>query len=148
MAIEDLKYYLKTRYGYSKHKDLGYVRAMRNKTSKEVELLRKQVVGTQGEEKKIVYVDDEKEQVSKVEGDEDEDNDASQEDLDAKRLRKLKERQSEKLEARLELAERRLKTLTKTEEASDLQRAKIAKSPTIGDVNKQSVKFRIRERKR
>ena len=54
MAIEDLKYYLKTRYGYSKHKDLGYVRAMRNKTSKEVELLRKQVVGTQGEEKKIV----------------------------------------------------------------------------------------------
>jgi U3 small nucleolar RNA-associated protein 11 len=34
---------------------------MRNKTSKEVELLRKQVVGTQGEGKKIVYVDDEKE---------------------------------------------------------------------------------------
>jgi U3 small nucleolar RNA-associated protein 11 len=111
--------------------------------------LRKQVVGIQGEGKKIVYVDDEKEQLSKVEGDkEDEDNDASQEDLDAKRLRKLKERQSEKLEARLELAERRLKTLTETEEALDLQRAKMAKSPTVGGVNKQGVKFRIRERKR
>jgi U3 small nucleolar RNA-associated protein 11 len=81
-----------------------------------------------------------------VEGDEeDEDNDASQEDLDAKRL---KERQSEKLEARVELAERRLKTLTETEEALDLQRAKMAKLPTVEGVNKQGIKFRIRERKR
>jgi U3 small nucleolar RNA-associated protein 11 len=130
-----------------KTQDLGYVRTMRNKTSKE--LLRKQVVGIQGEGKKIVYVDGEKEQLSKAEGDEEnEDKDASQEDLNAKRLRKLKERQSEKFEARLELAERRLKTLTETEKALDLQRDKMAKSPTVGGVNKQGIKFRIRERKR
>ncbi len=132
-----------------KTQDLGYVRTMRNKTSKEVELLRKQVVGIKGEGKRLVYVDDEKEQLSKLQEEEgEEDEDLSQEHLDAKRLRKLKERQSDKLEAGLELAKQRLKVLTEAEEALDLQRAKMAKSPTVGGVNKQGVKFKIRERKR
>lgn len=85
-----------------KTQDFGYVRTMRNKTAKEVEILKKQVVGIEGEGKRIVYVDDEKEQVHKFQdGQEDEDEDVQQEDLEAKRLRKLKERESEKLEARL-----------------------------------------------
>jgi len=132
-----------------KTQDLGYVRTMRNKTAKEVEMLKKQVVGIKGEGKRIVYVDNEKEQLRKVQDyQEDKDDDVPQGDIEAKRLRKLKEKQSEKLEARLELAEQRLKTLTEAEEALDLQRAKMAKSPTVGGVNKQGVKFKIRERKR
>ena len=132
-----------------KTQDLGYVRTMRNKTAKEVEILKKQVVGIKGEGKRIVYVDDEKEQLQKVQDDqEDVDEEVQQEDIEAKRLRKLKERESEKLETRLQLTEQRLKTLTEAEEALDLQRAKMAKSPTVRGVNKQGVKFKIRERKR
>jgi U3 small nucleolar RNA-associated protein 11 len=132
-----------------KTQDLGYVRTMRNKTAKEVEILKKQVIGIKGEGKRIVYVDDEKEQLHIVQDDQkDEDEEVPQEDIEAKRLRKLKERESEKLEARLELAEQRWKALTDAEEALDLQRAKMAKSPTVGGINKQGVKFKIRERKR
>ena len=132
-----------------KTQDLGYVRTMRNKTAKEVEILKKQVIGIKGEGKRIVYVDDEKEQLHIVQDDQkEEDEEVPQEDIEAKQLRKLKERESEKIEARLELAEQRLKALTDAEEALDLQRAKMAKSPTVGGVNKQGVKFKIRERKR
>jgi U3 small nucleolar RNA-associated protein 11 len=132
-----------------KTQDLGYVRTMRNKTAKEVEILKKQVIGIKGEGKRIVYVDDEKEQLHIVQDDQkEEDEEVPQEDIEAKRLRKLKKRESEKLEARLELAEQRLKALTDAEEALELQRAKMAKSPTVGGVNKQGVKFKIRERKR
>jgi U3 small nucleolar RNA-associated protein 11 len=132
-----------------KTQDLGYVRTMRNKTAKEVEMLKKQVVGIKGEGKRIVYVDDEQEQLRKVQDyQEDEGDEVPQDDIEAKRVLKLKEKQSVKLGARLELAERRLKTLTEAEEALDLQRAKMAKSPIVGGVNKQGVKFKIRERKR
>lgn len=132
-----------------KTQDLGYVRTMRNKTSKEVALLRKQVVGIKADGKRVVYVDDKKQQLRKLaEGEEDNDEDVSQEDLNTRRSLKPKEKQSEKLESRLELAERRLKTLVEAEEALDLQRAKMSKSPTVGGVNKQGVKFKIRERKR
>jgi U3 small nucleolar RNA-associated protein 11 len=132
-----------------KTQDLGYVRTMRNKTAKEVETLKKQVVGIKGEGKRIVYVDNEDEQLSKVQGEGDvDDEDLLQEDFEAKRSRKLKERESDKVEARLELAEQRLKALSEAEEALDLQRAKMAKSPTVGGVTKQGVKFKVRERKR
>lgn len=134
-----------------KTQDLGYVRTTRNKIAKEVETLKKQVAGISGEGRRIVYVDDEDEQFQKVEDeqeDEDKDEELSTEDLEAMRLRKLKQKESQRLAARLELAEQRLKTLTEAEEALDLQRAKMAKSPTVGGVNKQGLKFKIRERKR
>jgi U3 small nucleolar RNA-associated protein 11 len=134
-----------------KTQDLGYVRTTRNKIAKEVETLKKQVVGISGEGKRVIYVDDEEEQLQKVEGeqqDEDGDEELSAEDLKARRLRKLKQKESERLAARLELAEKRLKTLTEAEEALDIQRAKMAKSPTVGGVNKQGLKFKVRERKR
>lgn len=133
-----------------KTQDLGYVRTMRNKTAKEVETLRMRVIGIKGEGKKIVYVDDEKEQLRKVQNDQDdEDKELSQEDFDARQLRKLRERESKKkLEARLELAQQRLKVLAEAEEALDLQRARMAKSRTVGGVSKQGVKVKVRERKR
>jgi U3 small nucleolar RNA-associated protein 11 len=134
-----------------KTQDLGYVRTMRNKALKEVEELEKRSKGIQGEGKKIIFVGDEEEQKRKLEDvdmDEDEDQDEDEEDKAARRLRKMQEKEADKLEAKLTVARERLKALTDAEEALELQRAKMAKSPTVGGVTKQGVKFKVRERKR
>lgn len=142
-----------------KTQDLGYVRTMRNKTMKEVEKLREQAVGIKSQSKKVLYVDTVEEQVRKLEGnidkmdegldgDEDELESPLEEGLEEHKLRRLKEKGTEKCALRLAAAEARLKTLTEAEEALDLQRAKMAKSPTLGGFNKQGVKFKVRERKR
>ena len=81
-----------------------------------------------------------------MEGDEDEDQD--EDDKEARRLRKLQQKEADKLETRLTVARERLKALTEAEEALELQRAKMAKSPTVGGVTTQGVKFKVRERKR
>jgi len=135
-----------------KTQDLGYVRTMRNKASKEVEELEKRVVGIRGEGKRIVFVQDEEEQREKLGGndvvmDEDEDGDEPV-DLEEKNLKKMQDKESDKLQAKLSIARERLKALTDAEEALDLQRAKMAKSPAAGGINKAGVKFKVRERKR
>jgi U3 small nucleolar RNA-associated protein 11 len=135
-----------------KTQDLGYVRTMRNKTQKEVDDLERRVTGIRGHGKKVVFVEDEQEQGERMGeeaeiDDEDEDEEAEV-DLKAKRLRKLQEKEADKLESKLTIARERLKALTEAEEALDLQRAKMAKSPTVGGVNKNGVKFKVRERKR
>ncbi|APA09852.1 hypothetical protein sscle_05g046220 [Sclerotinia sclerotiorum 1980 UF-70] len=151
-----------------KTQDLGYVRTMRNKALKEVEELEKRTVGIKGRGKKIVFVEDEEEQKEKV-GDDvsdmdmdfdiDEDDELDElddtvkdrnieEDVSTKNLRKLQEKEGQKLEVKLSIARQRLKALTDAEEALDLQRAKMAKSSTVGGINKNGVKFKIRERKR
>ncbi|KAH8757406.1 U3 small nucleolar RNA-associated protein-like protein Utp11 [Hyaloscypha finlandica] len=132
-----------------KTQDLGYVRTMRNKALKEVEELEKRSKGIQGEGKKIIFVGDEEEQRRKLEGvDMDEDEDQDEDNKAARRLRKMQEKEADKLEAKLTVARERLKALTDAEEALELQRAKMAKSPTVGGVTKQGVKFKVRERKR
>jgi U3 small nucleolar RNA-associated protein 11 len=132
-----------------KTQDLGYVRTMRNKAFKEVEELEKRSKGIQGEGKKIIFVGDEEEQRRKLEDvDMDEDEDQDEDDKAARRLRKMQEKEADKLEAKLTVARERLKALTDAEEALELQRAKMAKSPTVGGVTKQGVKFKVRERKR
>ncbi|KAI9648631.1 hypothetical protein NHQ30_003269 [Ciborinia camelliae] len=149
-----------------KTQDLGYVRTMRNKALKEVEELEQRAVGIKGHGKKVVFVEDEEEQQEKAGGDdsdmdmdmvfdfEDDEyddtikNEGANEDVAAKNLRKLQEKEADKLEVKLSIARQRLKALTDAEEALDLQRAKMAKSSTIGGVNKNGVKFKIRERKR
>jgi U3 small nucleolar RNA-associated protein 11 len=134
-----------------KTQDLGYVRTMRNKAVKEVEELEKRSKGIKGEGKKIVFVDDEGEQRQKLEDVEMEDEheeDEGEGDKKARRLRKTQQKEVDKLEARLTVARERLKALTEAEEALELQRAKMAKSPTVGGVTKQGVKFKVRERKR
>ena len=132
-----------------KTQDLGYVRTMRNKALKEVEELEKRSKGIQGEGKKIIFVGDEEEQRRKLEGvDMDEDEDQDEDNKAARRLRKMQEKEADKLEAKLTVARERLKALTDAEEALELQRAKMAKSPTVGGVTKQRVKFKVRERKR
>jgi U3 small nucleolar RNA-associated protein 11 len=134
-----------------KTQDLGYVRTMRNKALKEVEELEKRSKGIKGEGKKIVFVGDEEEQRQKLEDVEmegSEDKAEDEEDKMATKLRKMQEKETDKLEARHTVAKERLKALTEAEEALELQRVKMAKSPTIGGVTKQGVKFKVRERKR
>lgn len=134
-----------------KTQDLGYVRTMRNKTQKEVEDLERRVMGIRGEGRKIVFVEDVEEQDERIGEDVDMDEDEDEEaevDMEAKKLRKLQEKENDKLESKLTVARERLKALSSAEEALDLQRAKMAKSPTVGGVNKNGVKFKVRERKR
>jgi U3 small nucleolar RNA-associated protein 11 len=130
-----------------KTQDLGYVRTIRNKTQKEVDDLERRVAGIRGEGRKIVFVEDEMDQDERVGDDMDEDEEANV-SLEAKKLRKLQEKEADKLESKLTVARERLKALSEAEEALDLQRAKMAKSPTVGGVNKNGVKFKVRERKR
>lgn len=136
-----------------KTQDLGYVRTMRNKTAKDVEALEERVAGIRGAGKKVVFVDGEddlRERLDEVEEEDMDDEDGEEEIVDgeARKLKKLQEKEATRLEARLSLAKERLKVLTETEGALELQRAKMAKSPTIGGVNKHGVKYKVRERKR
>jgi U3 small nucleolar RNA-associated protein 11 len=131
-----------------KTQDLGYVRTMRNKALKEVEELENRSKGIKGEGKKIVFVGDEEEQRRKLEDVEMEESDEDEVDNEAKKLRKMKQKEAVKLWAGLTAARERLKALTKAEEALELQRAKMAKSSTVGGVTKHGVKFKVRERKR
>lgn len=138
-----------------KTQDLGYVRTTRNKVVKEVAELEKRVVGIKGRGRKVVFVGGVEEQTEKLreEDDNEQMNDEEGEgeeeiDIEARRLRKSKEKEVEKLESKLDTARERLKALTEAEEALDLQRAKMAKSPTVGGINKQGVKFKVRERKK
>jgi U3 small nucleolar RNA-associated protein 11 len=139
-----------------KTQDLGYVRTMRNKTRKEVEELEQKVVGIRGQGRKVVWLDGEEDMRDILEGEKDndiddepgEDREEEKVDVEARTLQKLQEKEAVKLEARLSITRERLKALAEAEEALDLQRAKMAKSPTIGGVNKHGVKYKVRERKR
>lgn len=154
-----------------KTQDLGYVRTARNIATKEVAELVRRVRGIRGNGRRIVFVDEEVvengglivDEVEEVDEDEDDmddreefddiDDDEEAEEKSAetpeqRKLRRLQEREADKLEARLEQAQERLKSLTQAEEALDLQRAKMAKSMSVGGVNKHGVKFKVRERKR
>lgn len=133
-----------------KTQDLGYVRTMRNKTAKEVEGLRRRVVGIEGEGRRVVFVEGEGERGSRMEVDEEREmlEEERGEEEGQKRLRKAREKEAGKLEGMLEIAEKRLEALTEAEEALDLQRKKMAKSMSVGGVTKAGVKFKVRERKK
>ncbi|KAK8061496.1 hypothetical protein PG994_007862 [Apiospora phragmitis] len=53
-----------------------------------------------------------------------------------------------KLQRRLQVARKKLKTLSTAENELELQRARMAKTSTIGGVTKSGKKFKVRERKR
>ncbi|KAK0123001.1 hypothetical protein ONS96_010015 [Cadophora gregata f. sp. sojae] len=140
-----------------KTQDLGYVRTMRNKALKEVDELERMALGIKGAGRKVIFVDDEDEQWQKVESadqdlehfDEDyEVEDSESDDIEAKNFRKMQQKETDKLETRLNMARERLDVLTKTEQALELQRARMAKSPTVGGVTKKGGKFKVRQRKR
>lgn len=135
-----------------KTQDLGYVRTMRNKALKEVEALERMTKGIKAEGKKIVFVDDENEQKRaaenvpmEVDSEEEDEEDISADEQDR---RLSKQREAAKTQAKLTVARERLKALTDAELALELQRAKMAKSPTVGGISKAGVKYKVRERKR
>jgi U3 small nucleolar RNA-associated protein 11 len=132
---------------------MGYLRTMRNQTQKEVEELEEKIQGMGGGTgKKIVFVDDEEDMELRVqEGEWEQEAEEEKESglsLEEKNLRKLQRREKEKLENKLDVARQRLGALTEAEEALEMQRARMGKSPTVGGVNKNGVKFKVRERKR
>ncbi|KAF4616247.1 hypothetical protein G7Y89_g15159 [Cudoniella acicularis] len=146
-----------------KTQDIGYVRTMRNQTLKEVRSLEERLVlvsrgKREGEAesgfvgKKTVFVDDEGEAELRVqEAEWEEEVEMEKEDglsIEEKDLRKIQRREREKVEGRLAATRERLKALSDAEEALEMQRARMAKSATVGGVNKSGVKFKIRERKR
>ncbi|OJI96972.1 hypothetical protein ASPVEDRAFT_119881 [Aspergillus versicolor CBS 583.65] len=65
---------------------------------------------------------------------------------DARRARKLKKRADETRKNKLKALEKQFADITAAERALDLQRAKMSNS--IGGVNKNGMKFKIKERKR
>ncbi|TQS34464.1 hypothetical protein Golomagni_05151 [Golovinomyces magnicellulatus] len=139
-----------------KTQDLAYIRTSRNKAIKEVSRLEMAVKGIVGEGQKIVYITDQsnyfdqKEEL--CEEDDIEEKNVTVDGgntllLDQKR-RKIQRREAEKLTIRLDMARKRLKALTDAEQELELQRAKMSKSPTVGGVNKNGVKYKVRDRKK
>ncbi|TVY46544.1 U3 small nucleolar RNA-associated protein [Lachnellula occidentalis] len=117
-----------------KTQDIGYIRTIRNQTTKEVAELEEQELELRVQEGEWeVEAEEEKEQGL---------------GFGEKDLRKLQRREREKLENKLGVARERLSVLTEAEEALEMQRARMAKSPTVGGTNKSGVKFKVRERKR
>ncbi|TVY51910.1 U3 small nucleolar RNA-associated protein 11 [Lachnellula cervina] len=136
-----------------KTQDIGYIRTMRNQITKEVAELEEKVQAMGGGTgKKVVFVDDEEELELRVQEGEWEVEAAEEKEqglgFGEKDLRKLQRREREKLENRLGVARERLGALTEAEEALEMQRARMAKSTTVGGTNKNGVKFKVRERKR
>ncbi|EKD18565.1 uncharacterized protein L3040_007415 [Drepanopeziza brunnea f. sp. 'multigermtubi'] len=141
-----------------KTQDLGYVRTMRNKALKEVEGLERRAVGIKGAGKKIVFVDNEDEQRQKVEestsldidsDDSENEKETKSEDIETRNLRRMQQKEANKLESRLNAARERLEALTDAEQALEMQRARMGKSPSVGaGVTKRGAKFKVRERKR
>ncbi|KAH8682203.1 small-subunit processome [Xylariales sp. PMI_506] len=88
-----------------------------------------------------------------VDDDEGEDDqDAESDGAEEKNPEKLRAEQRQrillKLQRRLVNARKKLKTLTRTENELELQRARMAKTSTVGGVTKSGKKFKVRERKR
>lgn len=136
-----------------KTQDLAYIRNARNIVIKEVANLETAVKGIEGQGRKVIYLEDGSDQLTEIFNNgqihqTNEDNNESLELLDTKNRRRLQQCQAEKLRAKLVVARERLKALADAEQALDLQRAKMAKSPTVGGINKHGIKFKVRERKR
>ncbi|CAD6501540.1 BgTH12-01792 [Blumeria graminis f. sp. triticale] len=131
-----------------KTQDLGYIRTARNRAAKEMERLEMAAKGIVGSGRKLVFMgepSDQSEDSAMV------DHMLEENEIVSPSARKQKQQSQsnyEKLNARLATSRERLKTLTQVEEALELQRAKMAKSPTVGGVNKDGKKFRVRDRKK
>lgn len=135
-----------------KTQDMGYLRTVGNRVRKEVEELEERVKAMGGGKgRKVIWVKGVEEQRGRLGegGDVDMDEDEEGEvDLSERKLKKIQEKEAEKLGNKLVIARERLKAITDAEEALNLQRAKMAKSPSVGGVNKHGVKYKVRERKR
>lgn len=106
--------------------------------------------------RKVVFTDGLEEREDRIAADDamdaEDDDDEDDEDGEAVKPEKLRVEQRakllEKLQRRLALARRKVRVLATAENELDMQRARMAKTPTVGGVTKAGKKFKVRERKR
>ncbi|RMD43783.1 hypothetical protein DV735_g1383, partial [Chaetothyriales sp. CBS 134920] len=140
-----------------KTQDQGYLRVVMARTRKEIGRVKEQLAGVEGNN---VGDPDRNDEAHTVVEDEilDEEAQSAAEAKSAKALdkstaaarlraeRKKRKRLQEARAAKLELLKRRQKEIMAAADQLELQRAKMAK--TVGGINKNGVKFKIRERKK
>lgn len=104
--------------------------------------------------KKIVFADS-AEEVEKIlppqdddEMDTDEDDDFEKFDNEKDKQTVKREQNAERLRRKLQNARKKLKTLTAAENELEMQRARMAKTATVGGITKSGKKLKVRERKR
>ncbi|KAI0975477.1 small-subunit processome [Xylaria arbuscula] len=110
--------------------------------------------------KKIVFADGQDEREDKIQqdtakhapADEDEDDDDDEHveggDTPEKLRAEQKQRLLQKLQRRLQNARKKQRVLAQAEQELEIQRAKMAKTATIGGITKSGKKFKVRQRKR
>lgn len=159
-----------------KTQDVGALRTMRNVVAKEVNILRERVIlaggadlannaGGGNEEddeddeiaptepsmpRKIVFMDDveEREQILQKQRQARDDMEAGGDDEEAEAEADRKAENLGKLQRRLQNARRKLKALTDAENELELQRAKMAKTPSYSGITKSGKRIKVKERKR
>jgi U3 small nucleolar RNA-associated protein 11 len=158
-----------------KTQDMGYLRTARNVAAKEVKGLEERVIGLGGsldsqahdaddddddewddddtaqeKPRKVVFVDGVpqlKERLD-VEAEDEEEKALDDEESPEKARTEQRQRLLLKLERRLQNSRKKLKALAMAENELEAQRAKMAKTQTIGGITKSGKKFKVRERKR
>ncbi|KAI0809944.1 small-subunit processome [Xylaria sp. FL0064] len=103
--------------------------------------------------KKIVFADGQDEREDKIRQDMEKDSpEDEEEELESASPEKLrtdqKQRLLEKLQRRLQNARKKQRVLAQAEQELEIQRARMAKTATVGGVTKSGKKFKVRERKR
>ncbi|KAI0425991.1 small-subunit processome [Xylaria sp. FL1042] len=103
--------------------------------------------------KKIIFTDGQDEREEKIRQDIEKDSPAEEDDnLEGETPEKLrteqKQRLLEKLQRRLQNARKKQRVLAQAEQELEIQRARMAKTATVGGVTKSGKKFKVRERKR
>ncbi|KAI1737662.1 U3 small nucleolar RNA-associated protein 11 [Xylaria scruposa] len=104
--------------------------------------------------KKIIFADGEDERESRIQQDtekdvpEDDDDEGPEGDNPEKLRAEQKQRLLEKLQRRLLNARKKQRVLAQAEQELEIQRARMAKTATVGGVTKSGKKFKVRERKR
>lgn len=109
----------------------------------------------QAKPKKIIFADSVEEVDEKLPEPEEEDDDVDMSDDDFEKFEKEKDPQTlkreenaERLRRKLQNAKRKLKALTDAENELEMQRARMAKTATVGGITKSGKKIKVRERKR
>lgn len=109
---------------------------------------------TKAKPKKIVFADS-AEELGKIVPQQDDDNDDEDMDDDFEKFddekdaeTTQKEQTAERLRRKLQAARKKLKALTDAENELEMQRARMAKTATVGGITKNGKKIKIRERKR
>lgn len=105
--------------------------------------------------KKIIFADSVEEVDEKLPEPEEEDDDVDMSDDDFEKFEKEKDPQTlkreenaERLRRKLQNAKKKLKALTDAENELEMQRARMAKTATVGGITKSGKKIKVRERKR